>query len=49
MVSMVIRREKSWKCVGRRGRGGGGGMRLVSGGKATNTGYISIIGELCPN
>ena len=42
MVSMVIRREKSWKWVGRRGKGG---MRLVSEGKATNPGYIFIVGE----
>ena len=34
--------------MGRRGRGGGGGgggMRLVSEGKATNPGFIFIVGE----
>ena len=40
MVSMVIRREKKLEVGGEEGA-----MRLVSEGKATNPGYIFIVGE----
>jgi len=42
VVSWVIRREKKLEVGGEEREGG---MRLVSEGKATNPGYIFIVGE----